>query len=188
MTMRRLITLNYSIINQLEILPFFINSESLLNCYNIHYLYVFQDNCDEDDEPIQEIGKEITEHYDVNAKKKRKGDNKKDVEESTSLLPDLDAEETKESSDSVSETANLLAELGLGDTHVSPFTNHLLSPQNNFNSDDMFFNIDLTSQATQNETLKEVNQQEDDIFSEFFSQPINADMNHSNSNMLSGFN
>ncbi|XP_077297394.1 protein interacting with PRKCA 1 isoform X2 [Arctopsyche grandis] len=155
--------------------------------YKSTMLYT-QDNCDEDDEPIQEIGKEITEHYDVNTKKKRKGDNKKDVEESTSLLPDLDSAETKESSDSVSETANLLAELGLGDTHVSPFTNHLLSPQNNFNSDDMFFNIDLTSQATQNETSKEVNQQEDDIFSEFFSQPINADMNHSDSNLLSGFN
>lgn len=126
-------------------------------------------------------------------KKKKKAD-KKDIDENTtqSLLPDLDMTDTP-SADNITETTNLLAELGLGDTCTS-YTNNLLSMDNNFDSSNynvdstnMFFNVDLTANSRQNEPSKN-DPSEDDVFSQFFSQPISSEIAHSNTSLLSGFN
>lgn len=124
-------------------------------------------------------------------KKKKKSD-KKDIKENTtqSLLPDLDITDTP-SAETITETTNLLAELGLGDTCTS-YSNNLLSMDNNFDSatydepTNMFFNVDLTPNSHQEPSKND--QSEDDVFSQFFSQPIASEIAHSNTSLLSGFN
>lgn len=143
--------------------------------------YFRQDNDDDDDDDciMQEIGKEITEHYEINARRKKKPEIRNgsdhEISASSSLLPDLDDLEN------VSENTSLLAELGLADTSsLLPQSSYSISNLDKSLSDS-FFRIDLGQGKSHVD--------DELVFSEFFSAGMSSDdmrRTDSTNNLLSG--
>lgn len=157
-----------------------------------------QDGVDDDDDPAEEIGKEAKEHDSKKKKKKSDYKSKSEKGESDSLLPDLDYKESTINVDNLTDTANLLAELGLADIENSSLLGNFPSSQSDFgistNAEGAMFDIDLSAKLPRSNTMNDQQLQDDDLFGPFFNQALNvtneslSTTNKQNTNLLSDFN